>query len=67
MAESILAHKEQHFSVDKDLYRNTANNINFHYRTKFGGGGAKNLMILFQENNPTGSRMEGQTRPSSYC
>ena len=24
---------EQHFSQTEDLYRNTANNINFHYRT----------------------------------
>ena len=31
MAESILAYsQEQHFSQIEDLYRNTANNINFH-------------------------------------
>ena len=27
---------EQHFSQIEDLYRNTENNINFHYRTNLG-------------------------------
>ena len=111
---------EQHFSQIEDLYRNTENNINFHYRTNLGkindrifiqlqktlllacfwpispifGGRKKlsqkiwqaqldkvfkyhteiqrNLMIQFQENNPTDSRMEGwiehiSWNPSSYC
>ena len=28
--------QEQHFSQIEDLYRNTVNNINFHYRTNSG-------------------------------
>ena len=28
--------QEQHFSQTDDFYRNTANNINFHYRTNSG-------------------------------
>ena len=35
--------QEQHFSQIEDLYRNTANNINFHYRTH--SGKIKNSLI----------------------
>ena len=37
MAESILTYiSGKHFSQIEDLYRNTANNTNFHYRTNSG-------------------------------
>ena len=112
--------QEQHFPQIDDLYRNTALNINFHYRknsgkingqfflqiqknpifghflTHFPNFGVqkkfsqkiwlaqlhkvfqyyaeiqRNLMIQFQQNNPTDSRMEEGTDPisqdpSGYC
>ena len=44
MAEAFWSiSQEQHFSQIEDLYRNTANNINFHYR--INSGKIKNSLI----------------------
>ena len=91
--------QEQSISQTEDLYRNTVNNTNFHYKTNSGEindqisahknffskkSGIHNLirfsstmskfreiMIQFQENNPT-DKMERWTdpiswEPSGYC